>query len=40
MATIATLFVVPVIYTFVRGKMPVLHELDARFEAEARGREV
>jgi multidrug efflux pump subunit AcrB len=40
MATIATLFVVPVIYTFVRRSMPILHELDARFEAEARGREV
>ena len=40
MATIATLFVVPVIYTFVRKNMPILHELDARFEAEARGRQV
>jgi multidrug efflux pump subunit AcrB len=40
MATVATLFVVPVIYTFVRKKMPILHELDARFEAEAQGRPV
>ena len=38
MATIATLFVVPVIYTFVRKNMPILHDLDARFEAEAQGR--
>jgi multidrug efflux pump subunit AcrB len=40
MATVATLFVVPVIYTFLRKKMPVLHELDERFEAEARGAPV
>jgi multidrug efflux pump subunit AcrB len=39
MATIATLFVVPVIYTFVRKNMPILHELDTRFEAEAQGRQ-
>ena len=39
MATIATLFVVPVIYTLVRKKMPILHELDARFEAESQGRQ-
>jgi multidrug efflux pump subunit AcrB len=39
MATIATLFVVPVIYTFIRTNKPVLHELDARFEAEAQGRQ-
>ena len=39
MATIATLFVVPVIYSFVRKNMPILHELDARFEAEAQGRQ-
>jgi multidrug efflux pump subunit AcrB len=37
MATVATLFVVPVVYTFLRKKMPILHQLDARFEAEARG---
>ena len=39
MATIATLFVVPVIYTFIRKNMPILHQLDARFEAEAQGRQ-
>ncbi|HEX9451872.1 MAG TPA: efflux RND transporter permease subunit, partial [Burkholderiales bacterium] len=39
MATVATLFVVPVIYTFVRKNMPILHELDARFEAESQGRQ-
>ncbi len=39
-ATIATLFVVPVIYTFLRRGAPVLHELDSRFEAEARGEQV
>ena len=37
MATVATLFVVPVVYTFLRKKMPLLHELDERFDAEARG---
>jgi multidrug efflux pump subunit AcrB len=36
-ATVATLFVVPVIYTFLRRGRPVSHELDMRFEAEARG---
>jgi multidrug efflux pump subunit AcrB len=40
MATVATLFVVPVIYTFVRKNMPILHQLDARFEAESQGRQV
>jgi len=39
MATVATLFVVPVVYTFLRQKMPILHQLDARFEAEARGEQ-
>jgi multidrug efflux pump subunit AcrB len=37
LATVATLFVVPVVYTFLRRGQPVMHELDARFEAEARG---
>ena len=37
LATVATLFVVPVIYTLLRRGAPVLHELDSRFEAEARG---
>ena len=37
LATVATLVVVPVIYTLLRKNMPVLHELDTRFEREARG---
>jgi multidrug efflux pump subunit AcrB len=37
MATVATLFVVPVIYSLLRRKPPVKHELDERFEKEARG---
>jgi multidrug efflux pump subunit AcrB len=36
-ATVSTLFVVPVVYTLLRRKLPTLHELDSRFEAEARG---
>jgi multidrug efflux pump subunit AcrB len=36
-ATVVTLFVVPVIYTLMRTKPPVKHELDERFEAEIRG---
>ena len=36
-ATISTLFVVPVVYTLLRRGMPMLHTLDTRFEAEARG---
>ena len=40
LATVATLFVVPVIYSFVRVGRPVLHELDTRFEAEARGGQI
>ncbi|HZP87103.1 MAG TPA: efflux RND transporter permease subunit [Burkholderiales bacterium] len=36
-ATVSTLFVVPVVYTLLRRGMPTLHELDSRFEAEARG---
>ena len=39
LATVATLFVVPVVYTFLRRGKPVLHELDERFEAEARGEQ-
>ncbi len=35
-ATISTLFVVPVVYTLLRRGMPMLHTLDTRFEAEAR----
>src|SRR5207344_160445 len=37
LATFGTLFVVPVVYTFLRKGPPTLHELDERFEAEARG---
>ncbi|MFN0314726.1 MAG: efflux RND transporter permease subunit [Burkholderiales bacterium] len=37
MATVSTLVVVPVIYSLLRRKMPVLHRLDERFEAESRG---
>jgi multidrug efflux pump subunit AcrB len=36
-ATVGTLFVVPVVYTFLRKGPPTLHELDERFAAEARG---
>jgi H+/gluconate symporter-like permease len=38
-ATISTLFIVPVFYTLLRRKPPALHTLDERFEAEARGEE-
>ena len=37
LATISTLFVVPVVYSLLRRKMPTLHLLDARFEREASG---
>ncbi|MCW5624002.1 MAG: efflux RND transporter permease subunit [Burkholderiales bacterium] len=36
-ATVSTLFVVPVVYSLLRRRMPTLHELDARFEREAQG---
>jgi multidrug efflux pump subunit AcrB len=36
-ATLSTLFVVPVVYTLLRRRLPTLHQLDARFESEARG---
>jgi multidrug efflux pump subunit AcrB len=36
-ATIATLFIVPIIYTLLRRKPPSLYELDHRFAAEAAG---
>jgi multidrug efflux pump subunit AcrB len=39
MATIATLFIVPIFYTLLRRKPPALHMLDARFAAEAAGAE-
>ena len=36
-ATISTLFVVPVVYTLLRKGLPMLHSWTTRFEAEARG---
>ncbi|MBV9860384.1 MAG: efflux RND transporter permease subunit [Alphaproteobacteria bacterium] len=36
-ATIATLFIVPVFYSLLRRRPPALHTLDSRFEAEAAG---
>jgi len=38
-ATIATLVIVPVFYTLLRRKPPMLHELDLKFAAEAAGAE-
>ncbi|HVY16244.1 MAG TPA: efflux RND transporter permease subunit, partial [Rhodopila sp.] len=37
-ATLATLFIVPVFYTLLRRKPPSLHTLDTRFTAEAAGQ--
>jgi multidrug efflux pump subunit AcrB len=37
MATIATLFIVPIFYTLLRRKPPTLHTLDVRFAEEAAG---
>jgi multidrug efflux pump subunit AcrB len=39
MATIATLFIVPIFYTLLRRKPPMLHLLDVRFAAEAAGNQ-
>ena len=36
-ATLATLFIVPIFYTLLRRNPPALHMLDARFAAEAAG---
>ncbi len=36
-ATIATLFIVPIIYTLLRRKPPTLYELDRRFITESAG---
>ena len=36
-ATFATLFIVPIIYSLLRRRPPTLHTLDARFAAEAAG---
>ena len=38
MATVATLYVVPVIYSLLRRDIPSKHLLEQRFEAEERGR--
>jgi multidrug efflux pump subunit AcrB len=38
-ATILTLFVVPVIYSLLRTKMPIKHLLDEQFQAAERGEE-
>jgi multidrug efflux pump subunit AcrB len=38
-ATFSTLFLVPVIYTFLRTRLPALHALDSRFAAESRGED-
>jgi len=39
-ATVSTLFVVPVVYTLMRRRMPTLHALDDRFERESRGEAI
>jgi CzcA family heavy metal efflux pump len=36
-ATFVTLFIVPTIYTLLRGAPPSAHELDAKFQLESRG---
>ena len=38
-ATVVTLFVVPVIYSLLRVKPPTRHELDDRFQSEQQGSE-
>jgi multidrug efflux pump subunit AcrB len=38
-ATVMTLFVVPVVYSLLRKKLPTKHRLDEKFEAEERGIE-
>lgn len=38
-ATLVTLFIVPVVYTLLRKDFPTRHLLDAKFIAEARGEE-
>ena len=40
LATVSTLFVVPVVYTLMRRRMPTLHALDDRFERESRGEKI
>jgi hypothetical protein len=36
---VVTLFVVPVVYTLLRGKPPTRHLLEARFQREKQGLE-
>ena len=36
-ATISTLFIVPIFYTLLRRRPPALHSLDVRFASEAAG---
>jgi Cu/Ag efflux pump CusA len=36
-ATLSTLFIVPIFYTLLRRKPPSLHSLDTRFATEAAG---
>jgi multidrug efflux pump subunit AcrB len=38
-ATVVTLFIVPVVYTLLRKELPTRHLLDQKFAAEARGEE-
>ena len=38
-ATVVTLFIVPVVYTLLRKEIPTRHLLDEKFAAEARGEE-
>src|ERR1019366_790626 len=37
-ATVVTLFIVPVVYSLLRKELPTLHLLDEKFNAEAEGR--
>jgi hypothetical protein len=39
LATVTTLFIVPVIYSLLRVKLPTKHLLEERFLAEERGEE-
>jgi hypothetical protein len=39
MATVVTLFIVPVVYSLFRKKPPTAHLLDERFHSEQHGSE-
>ena len=39
MATVVTLFIVPVVYSLLRRKPPTLHLLEERFQREKAGAE-